>query len=282
MSRPSHTSFVGVLGWPLEHTLSPALHNAAFRAANLDWCYLAWPVEPRSLGAAVEGVRALGAMGANVTMPHKESILEHLDDVSGDAAAVGAVNTVQRSGDRLIGHNTDIDGFREFLEADAGADASGKRVLLLGAGGAARGVVKALEELGAAEISVAARDALRARRLESISEVVSVSQWSQAEKAASKADIIVNATPLGMRGEDLLGNASWRPGQLVVDLVYSPPSTRLVERARAGGADAWGGLGMLIHQAAASFQIWTGSPPSLDALSVAALRAIGSAHRNRG
>src|SRR3712207_5801878 len=109
------SNFVGVLGWPLDHTLSPPIHAAAFRHLGMDWIYLAWPVPPEDLAAAVGGLRALGALGANVTMPHKETVIEHLDEISGDARAVGAVNTIQRIGDRLIGHNTDVDGFREFL-----------------------------------------------------------------------------------------------------------------------------------------------------------------------
>src|SRR5687768_12321490 len=108
--RPAE-NFVGILGWPLEHTLSPAIHSAAFRQAQLDWVYLAWPVEPEDLGDAINGLRALGALGANVTMPHKESVMDHLDELSGDARSVGAVNTIQRIGSRLVGHNTDVDGF---------------------------------------------------------------------------------------------------------------------------------------------------------------------------
>ena len=108
-------SFVGVLGWPLEHTLSPTIHNAAFRRMGIDCMYYAWPVAPEELGDAVRGIRALGALGANVTMPHKQAVLEYLDELSGEAQALGAVNTIQRFGGKLIGHNTDVDGFREFL-----------------------------------------------------------------------------------------------------------------------------------------------------------------------
>ncbi|MDQ3952078.1 MAG: shikimate dehydrogenase, partial [Actinomycetota bacterium] len=156
------SGFVGILGWPLEHTLSPVIHNVAFRRASLDWTYLSWPVEPPLLGDAVGGLRALGAIGANVTMPHKEAVTEHLDEVSGDAREVGAVNTIQRLGHRLVGHNTDVDGFAEFLSGDAGFDPRGKSALVLGAGGAARAVVKALDSLGAAEITVAGRRSERA------------------------------------------------------------------------------------------------------------------------
>jgi shikimate dehydrogenase len=274
-------SFAGILGWPLTHTLSPVIHNAAFRKVGLDWIYLQWPVPPEELDHAVSGIRALGAMGANVTMPHKEEVVKLLDALSGDARAIGAVNTIQRLGHRLIGHNTDVDGFRAFLEEDAGTDLSGKVCLVLGAGGAARAVVKALGDLGAASIAIAARTPEKG---EEVTAQVAhgdtrVCDWENAETEAEEADMIVNATPIGMRAGDPLPGTRFNPGQVVVDLVYDPPSTELVERARSAGADAWGGLGMLVHQAAASFRIWTGQDPPLETMSAAALRAIGSARR---
>jgi shikimate dehydrogenase len=274
-------SFAGILGWPLTHTLSPVIHNAAFRKVGLDWIYLQWPVPPEELDHAVSGIRALGAMGANVTMPHKEEVVKLLDALSRDARAIGAVNTIQRLGHRLIGHNTDVDGFRAFLEEDAGTDLSGKVCLVLGAGGAARAVVKALGDLGAASIAIAARTPEKG---EEVTAQVAhgdtrVCDWEDAETEAEEADMIVNATPIGMRAGDPLPGTRFNPGQVVVDLVYDPPSTELVERARSAGADAWGGLGMLVHQAAASFRIWTGQDPPLETMSAAALRAIGSARR---
>jgi shikimate dehydrogenase len=269
-------SFVGILGWPLEHTLSPVIHNVGFRRVALDWTYLSWPVEPELLGDAVRGLRALGAMGANVTMPHKEAVIEHLDDLSGDARDVGAVNTIQRIGNRLVGHNTDVDGFAEFLAGDAGFEARGTRALVLGSGGAARAVVRALDGLGAAEVAVAARDAARAEALADVAREARVRaiEWDAAPGAAAEADLVVNATPLGASGEDAAPGAAFRPGQCVVDLLYVPPSTPLVEAARAAGAQAWGGLGMLVRQAAASFTIWTGQAAPLEAMSAAAIHAI--------
>jgi shikimate dehydrogenase len=282
MLRPRGvSSFAGVLGWPLTYTLSPVIHNAAFRKVGLDWVYLQWPVPPEELDDAVAGLRALGAMGASVTMPHKEEIVKLLDGLSGDARAIGAVNTIQRLGHRLIGHNTDVDGFRAFLEEDAGVNLEGKSCLVLGAGGGARAVVKALGDLGAGSIAIAARTPERGEEV--TSQVghgdTRVCDWDQAGSEAEAADVIVNATPVGMREGDPLPSTSFNPGQVVVDLVYDPPSTEMVERARSAGADAWGGLGMLVHQAAAAFQIWTGQDPPLETMSAAALRAIGSARR---
>lgn len=278
--RPA-TNFVGVLGWPLEHTLSPVIHSAAFRQVGMDWVYLAWPVEPPDLGDAIAGLRALGGLGANVTMPHKETVMAHLDELSGDARVVGAVNTIQRIGRRLVGHNTDVDGFRHFLEGDAGLDAAGTRALILGAGGAARAVVRALDGLGAAEIAVAARDVDKGSKLVSLATRASgrALTWDKATTTAGSFDMVVNATPVGTGSGDPLPNVEWSSGQVVVDLVYDPPSTSLVERARAGGAHAWGGIGMLVHQAAASFQIWTGQDPPLETMSAAALHAIGAMRR---
>lgn len=270
--------FVGILGWPLEHTLSPVIHNVAFRRTSLDWVYLSWPVEPSLLGDAVRGLRALGAVGANVTMPHKEAVIEHLDEVSGDAREVGAVNTIQRLGPRLVGHNTDVDGFAEFLSGDAGFDARGKRALVLGTGGAARAVVKALESLGSADVTVAGRDPGRTESVAGLTGGASAVPWDDAAKLAEESDLVVNATPLGMNGEHVLPGVALGAGQWVVDLIYNPPSTPLVDAARAAGAQAWGGLGMLVRQAAASFTIWTGQAAPLEAMSAAAVHAIG-AHR---
>ena len=262
-----------MIGWPLEHTLSPIIHNAALRNLGIDWVYLALPVAPESLPDAIAGFRALGVMGVNVTMPHKETVIPHLDEISGDARSVGAVNTIQHIGGRLIGHNTDVDGFREFLLSDAGADVGGKRGLVLGAGGAARAVVKALADLGASEILIAARRKEQGENLVPLGPGVATAvSWEEAAARASSADVIVNATPLGGDGGPLPG-ASFHPDQLVVDLVYDPPNTPLVEQAKAQGADAWGGLGMLVHQAAASFRIWTGQDPPIEIMSAAALHA---------
>ncbi|MDQ3646317.1 MAG: shikimate dehydrogenase [Actinomycetota bacterium] len=277
--RPRGTGHItGVLGWPLEHTLSPAIHNAAFRHLGLDWIYLPFPVRPELLADSVRGLVALGAMGANVTMPHKESIIPLLHDISGDARAVGAVNTLQRIGDRLIGHNTDVDGFREFLVGDAGVRIEGKRALVLGSGGAARAVVKALDDLGASKIVIAARDPGRGSSLVRLVRpgTARVEPWDRGEAIARESDVIVNATPLGTRSANPLPGVRFGPGQAVIDLVYTPPSTALVEAARAGGADGWGGLGMLVHQAAASFRIWTGQDPPIEAMSAAAVHSIGS------
>ena len=277
MRTRSASAFIGILGWPLEHTLSPAIHNAAFRRLGLDWVYLTFPVPPTALGGAIEGLRALGARGANVTMPHKETCVAYLDGLSGDARSLQAVNTIQEVAGKLIGHNTDVDGFAAFLEGDVGFDPRGRSALILGAGGAARAVVKALADKGTADIAIAARSQSRADALTELAGAARAVPWADASGVLAGADLVVNATPLGMNGEDVLPEAHFRGSQVVVDLVYEPPMTPLIERARASGAGAWSGLGMLVHQAVAAFRIWTGQEPPVETMSAAALHSI-----NRG
>jgi shikimate dehydrogenase len=251
------------------------LHDAAFDAVDLDWTYLSFPVPPEALGAAIAGLRALGCLGANVTMPHKKEVIEHLDEVSGDAAAVAAVNTIERIGDKLVGRNTDVDGFGDFLTNEAGWDPNGKRALVLGAGGAARAVIKALDDRGAAGISVAARSGTEDAMAAATRAIVSTISFEDAGRVAGDHDLVVNATPVGMDGKTSpLAAARLREGQVVVDLIYQPPSTPLLEAARSAGAEAWGGIGMLVRQAAYSFQIWTGRQAPVEVMSAAAIRAI--------
>lgn len=278
--NPLSSHFVGVLGWPLGVSLSPVIHNAAFRHLGMDWIYLAFPVEPEALPDAVAGLRALGGLGANVTMPHKEAVVHLVDEVSGDAEAVGAVNTIERFGDRLLGHNTDVEGFRKLVVTDAGVDPAGERALVLGAGGAARAVIKALDDLGAKEIVIAARDSARAAAVTAVARAsrTTTAGWEEAPGIAAEADLVVNATPLGMNDEHALARARWSEAHVVIDLVYEPPATRLVEAARLQGAQAWGGVGMLVHQAAASFRLWTGQEAPLETMSAAALHALAQRH----
>jgi shikimate dehydrogenase len=269
---PGQAAFAGVLGWPLEHTLSPVIHNAAFRSAGLHAVYLSFPVAPGDLPAAVAGLRALGALGANVTMPHKETIVELLDGLSAEAAELGAVNTVERAGDRLVGHNTDVEGFHDFLVHDAEVDVGGRRVLVLGSGGAARAVVVALSSLGAADLAVAARRPERAARVTALARGggARAVAWERREEIAQGADLVVNATPIGGRGDDPLPGVVATERQAVIDLVYGPSAGPLVVRARGGGARAWDGLGMLVRQGAASWRIWTGADAPLSAMMQAA------------
>jgi len=260
-----------VIGHPIRHTVSPVIHNAAFRALELDWIFTAFEVAPGRAAAAAEGARDIGLAGLSVTMPHKSDIVRALDRLTPTAQTLGAVNTVVREGGgQLLGDNTDGAGFLDALRTDEGFDPAGRRCLVVGAGGAARAVVVALADAGAAEVVVTNRTPARAEEAAALAP--GVARAGTADEADG-ADLIVNATPQGMAGDLTLPveAAALGPGQLVVDLVYHPALTPLVEAARSRGAAAANGLGMLIHQAAHAFRLWTGEDPPLEVMSAAAL-----------
>lgn len=259
-----------VIGTPIRHSLSPVMHNAAFRELGLDWVFVAFEVEAGHGAAAVAAMAELGLAGMSVTMPHKEAVVPALDDLSPAAAVLGAVNTVVRVGTRLVGHNTDGAGFIDSLVDDEGFEPSGRRCAVVGAGGAARAVVLALAEAGATEIAVVNRSTERAGRATALAP--SVAHVGSPGDVVN-ADLVVNATPLGMDPLDALplDPSLIGAGQLVVDLVYHPGTTRLVDAVRARGATAATGLGMLIHQAGHALQLWTGDKPPLSVMSAAAL-----------
>jgi len=262
-----HTTLVGVMGYPVEHSCSPAMHNAAFAALGLDWVYVPLPVYPDHVGEAVRGLRAMGFAGANVTVPHKQAVLPHLDDLSYTAQVVGAVNTIVVRDGVLYGDNTDAAGFLGAL-SDAGFDAAGAYVAVLGAGGAARAVVQALAQAGARRVRLYNRHVGRAWRLcrdmakfypEVHFQAAALERVCEIE---DETDLLVNTTPLGMWPETEASPwpVAWPiPSQLTVfDLVYNPAETLLLTQARATGAETVSGLGMLVHQGAAAFELWTG------------------------
>ena len=272
------TRKVGVIGWPIEHTLSPVIHNAAFVALGMDWVYVPLPVAAARLPAALDGLGALGFAGANVTMPHKTRSAELVPDLSHDARLLRAVNTIVVGTDGLAGHNTDALGFERFLREDTGFDPSGRAALLFGAGGGARACALALSRGGLAELSVAVREPSRGEDLRATLEgsgtalrVVSIDDVSEVH-----ADLIVNATPLGVHGERL-PLPSLVPGVVGVDLLYRPSATPFQAEIREGGGSVFGGLGLLLHQAAISFELWTGQTPPLSVMSAAAVGELAEA-----
>jgi shikimate dehydrogenase len=269
------TKKTGVIGWPVEGSLSPAIHNAAFAALGLDWVYLPLPVPPGEVADALGGLPALGFVGANVTMPHKTEVAALIDNLSEDAARLQAVNTIAVEASGLAGHNTDAPGFDRFLRFDAGFDPRDRTALLFGAGGAARACALALARAGLATVVVAARsegqvDALRAA-LDGFETAVREVAFDGAGEVGM--DLVVNATPVGAAGEELplppLG-----AGSTVVDLLYRPALTPLLARAKAAGAAAFGGLGLLVRQAALSFELWTDLAAPLPVMSAAALSEL--------
>jgi shikimate dehydrogenase len=272
------THVVGIIGWPVSHSLSPVIHNAAFAAAGLDWTYVPLPVPPEGLRPALIGFAPLGFSGANVTMPHKPEAAELIPRCSEDATLLRAVNTIVLRGGELEGHNTDVAGFDRFLRRDAGFDPAGRSALVYGAGGAARACALALARGGLTLLNVAARDEARAAPLVQMVEAlgVPVASVRPGDTGDLVADLVVNATPVG--GSDaervLPSLPHLGPDVLVIDLLYDPPSTDLQRRAREAGATAFGGLGHLLEQAALSFELWTGTPAPLEVMSAAALAAL--------
>ena len=262
----SQTRVAGVIGSPVRHSLSPVIHNAGFRALGLDWAYLAFEVAPGAAAAAVGAMRALGLAGLNVTRPHKDGVAAAVDRLTPVAEALGAVNTVVPVGDELVGDSTDGPGFVASLAAEHDFDPAGRRCLVLGAGGAGRAVVLALADAGATDVVVVARrpeQAATAARLAG-----ACGRVGQAGDAAS-AELVVNATPLCAELPLGLGADDLGPGQLVVDLIYEPPVSAILEAARARGAATANGVGMLLHQAALSFTVWTGEPAPLSPMQAA-------------
>lgn len=266
----AETKVTGLLGYPVGHSLSPLMQNAAFASMGLDWVYLPFAVSPKNLPAAVSGVRALNLAGVNLTVPHKERVLSLLDDLSPGARAIGAVNTVVNRDGILTGHNTDADGFLRALTQEAGFQPRGRTVLLLGAGGAARAVAVICALAGAGKILVANRTAARAATL-----VVQVNSlggaeargivWDGAaslERYAGEADLVVQATSQGMYPRDgecpAFPFTALKRGVLVTDLVYNPVETAFLKEARRNGARVLGGHEMLLYQGALAFGLWTG------------------------
>lgn len=267
------TRVVGVIGDPVAHSLSPTLHNAAFEALGLDWVYVAFPVSRGRGAEAVAAVSALGLAGLNVTMPHKEDVAGACDELTPDSAALRSVNTVVALPDgRTLGDSTDGPGFLDALAVEK-IDVTGKRVLVLGAGGAARAVILALGRAGAT-VTVAARRLDAAESAAALAAGAETIPFGAVDP--SPYPLVVNATPLGMSGGDPLpvDPEALHGKQAVVDLVYHPADTPLLTAARSKGALAVNGLGMLLHQAARSFTLWTGQPAPIDAMRAAVASAL--------
>ena len=265
---------LGIIGSPVAHSLSPAIQGAALEAAGVDATYDRWETPLDGLPARLASLREPDCLGANVTIPHKQAVLPLLDEVSPLAAGIGAVNTIVNSAGRLTGHNTDGGGFIAAL-GEAGLSAAGKRFLLVGAGGAARGIAFALRAAGVATLCISNRTASRAHALADAVGAHAV----PIEASLAGYDCVVNCTSAGMHGsgaEDVLpcDPATAGPGTLIVDIVYAPEETPLLRAAREAGLPVLGGLPMLIHQGALAFELWTGRPAPLGAMREAARAAL--------
>ncbi|NPA91777.1 MAG: shikimate dehydrogenase [Chloroflexi bacterium] len=279
------TRLVGIIGWPVEHSLSPVMHNAAFHHRGMNWAYVPLPVPPDRLRDAVRGLRALGFRGANVTIPHKQAVIPLVDSITPEAQAVGAVNTIVVESDgRMWGTNTDVLGFWSDLQAHD-VQVEGERVLVLGAGGAARAVVYALARAGA-QVTIANRTPARAvalaRHMHHMlpARAFRVVEWTVQDlaRAAEEHTILVNTTSVGMWPE--VDASPWPTGvgfgriRVVYDVIYRPQETRLLQHARAWGCKTIGGLGMLVRQGAEAWRLWTDQVPPVQVMEEAVRRGL--------
>ena len=276
----------GIIGWPLGHSISPAFHQAAFDYLKLGWSYERWTTPPQELAQRIAGLRQPHIAGANVTVPHKETVIPLLDGVDPEAQRIGAVNTIVNRQGRLEGHNTDAPGFILSLLQEGALDPKGARALVLGAGGAARAVVIALLDAGAAVVIVSNRTPERARQLVLAAGTSAREGWGALRVAPwgaplPDAGLIVNTTTLGMRGgpapqESPLDASRIPRHALVCDLVYNPQDTPLLGQARLAGARSLGGLPMLMHQGALADELWSGRQAPYQVMVDAALRALAA------
>ena len=273
----------GVFGHPVGHSLSPAMHNAAIEALGLDYIYVPFDVDPEDLGRAVAGVRALGIAGVNVTIPHKEAVIEFLDEVEQDALEIGSVNTIANRDGRLIGSSTDGPAFIRSL-VETGYEPNGSKAVILGGGGAGRAVAFALVKSGAEvlvfdeapgkaeKLAGDVRDVMKSDVARGESDFSRVADWIK------KANLLVNCTPVGMHPnvdripvpEDIL-----RSDMTVYDVVYNPMRTKLLQAAETKGAKTVSGMKMFVYQGAISFKTWTEIDPPTDNMEVAVLRGLG-------
>ena len=279
-----------LLGYPVAHAISPAFQQAALDYYSIDARYSVRETPPERLEMEVAALRAEEYLGANLTIPHKERVRPFLDEIDPWADKLGAVNTILKDGRKLVGHNTDAYAFLRSLKERANFEPGEKSVLLLGAGGAARAAAFGLAREGIASLTIANRTVTRAEALAqavgvSMPSVVAISTERDAlAEAADDADLIVNATPMGMshggaEGQSPLDADLIPPNILVYDMVYSPPDTPLLLGARRAGARTLGGLWMLIYQGAAAFKLWTGMEAPVEAMYEAGERALASSIR---
>jgi shikimate dehydrogenase len=270
------TKIVALLGYPVEHTLSPDMHNAAFEHLGLDYCYVAFPVRPEMLKSALEAVRALGLAGVNVTVPHKEKVIPLLDEADSEAAFIGAVNTVVNRDDRLIGYNTDGRGFMRGL-AEEGVSVKDRSVLIIGAGGGSRAISYYLSEQ-TSRLLLFDIDTDKAERLAAdLGKIRDNVSCLKALKDLGGIDILINATPLGLKPSDPLpvDVSMLNTGHIVGDLIYK--ETPLLRKASKKGLKIFNGLGMLLWQGALALELWTGKTPPHEVMREALMRGLRGA-----
>ena len=269
-----NTRIYGIFGWPISHTASPAMHNAAFRHSGINSVYVPFHVPPGDIKRAIKSIIPLGISGVNITVPYKETAFKLVDETSRESQLIGAVNTIVVQGDKLIGHNTDAQGFLRSLKYDGRTNPYRKNVVLLGSGGAARAVAVQLAMTNVKSLCIVNRTFSRAIRLAryikrhfpNIKISPAYLKSKAINEALESADILINATTCGMkRGDPLLVDHSLlHPGIVVYDLIYKPQETKLITEAKQMGLKTVNGFGMLLYQGAAAFEIWTGKKAPLE------------------
>jgi shikimate dehydrogenase len=273
----ANIKFVALIGNPVAHSVSPAMHNAAFQALGLNYVYLAFQVPPAALGDAITVVRGLGFRGANITIPHKTTVLPLLDDIDPHANRMGAVNTIVNNDGKLTGYNTDAPGFLAALRRN-GIELKGEKAVVLGAGGVARAIVFALRDAGAT-VSIVNRSPEAAQALANEAGAAAFAMNRAGFRSALPgASLVVNATSVGMSPDNdstPLPVRLLRPGMVVFDTVYRPRQTQLLKDAKAAGCTTIGGLEMFVEQGALAFELWTGENAPRKVMRQAASEALG-------
>lgn len=274
---------MALIGYPLSHSISPAMHNAAFRRLGLDFEYVPLEVALDDLAKAIDGLRALHFAGFNVTVPFKEKVMPYLDDITKLAQTVGAVNTVKNQEGKLVGFNTDAPGFLESLREDAGFDPKGKACLVIGAGGAGKAVTAGLAESRAKTILIYDVIEEKAQEMadylsDNFDSTIQALPLASIPASLPKIHLLINSSPIGMYpkidSSPLPENIKLHNKMTVYDLVYNPAETKLLKQAKAAGANAVSGLGMLVRQGALAFTVFTGKPAPLEVMFAAAREAL--------
>ncbi len=266
------TKITGIFGHPVEHTLSPAMHNAAFKALGLNYCYVPFLVHPDYLEDAIKAIRALNLCGVNVTVPHKEKVMPLLDEINEEASFIGAVNTIVNSEGRLIGYNTDGRGFMQSL-LESGISVEGKNVLIIGAGGASKAISYYLSQK-TKTLYLYNRSKNRAEKLvQDLKKIRNNVSLIEDISSIERYHIIINATPLGLKKEDPLpfDTSLLRAEQTVCDLIYK--KTKVLEEASKKGCATLDGLGMLLWQGLFAFELWTGKKPQVEVMRNALMKS---------
>ncbi|HEU5139048.1 MAG TPA: shikimate dehydrogenase [Bacillales bacterium] len=269
-----------LIGHPVGHSLSAIMHNEEFQALGLPHRYECFDVDPANLGKAIDGIRALGIAGFNVTVPHKVKVMQYLDEIDEEARQIGAVNTVVNQSGYLIGMNTDGKGFLHSLRDVTGEALSSSRVLMVGAGGAARGVAVTLDRYGVKQLDIANRTLEKAESLiedgirKSMAQVITL---EEAESGLPEYDVIINTTPVGMSpntDELPMGLNGVKPGTVLADLIYNPLQTKWLKIGEGLGATTMNGIGMFVGQGALAFEKWTGQNPDRERMRQTVLRRL--------